>query len=246
LNPLFTDPLGKPLFDPPSMRYIDSYSSYRLPPGSTITSSFGMNPPIFGFPEGLGNSSFSKAPIVDFVGAYSLLETSVTQMTLTQPLTHSYPLAPKSGNIPASFFPHMHTPSALLGHPIGKISNSQVIHTSTITQYAQPPSHTSQISTPYIGGQSSMGGQPSTRGQPSPARRIFIGGKPTWLKNQPSWEKTTPTSPSIPTTIGLYPGHPYLGYVNNLWTQHNLAGIPLQGTMPYKSVKSMIQMKQSL
>jgi hypothetical protein len=28
VNPPFTDPLGQPLFDPPSTRYIDSYSSY--------------------------------------------------------------------------------------------------------------------------------------------------------------------------------------------------------------------------
>jgi hypothetical protein len=205
VNPPFTDPLGQPLFDPPSMRYIDSFSSYYLPPGSTTTPSFGMNPPIFGFPEGLGNSYFSTTPVVDTVGAYSLLETSVTQVTLTQPLTHSSPLAHESGNIPASFFPHMHMPSALLGRPIGQMANSQVIHTTMVTQATQPPSHTSQISTPYIGGQSSMGGQPSTGGKPSVAGKLFTRGKPTWLQHQQAWGKTTPASPSIPTTTGLYP-----------------------------------------
>jgi hypothetical protein len=205
-----------------------------------------MNPPIFGFPEGLGNSSFSTTPVVDVVGAYSLPETSVTQVTLTQPLTHSSPLAPESGNIPASFFPHMHTPSALLGHPIGQMASSQVVHTTMVTQATQPPSHTSHISTPYIGGQSSMGGQPSAGGKPSAAGKLFTGGKPTWLQHQPAWGKTTPASPSIPTTIGLYPGHPYPGVVNPLWTQPNPTGIPPQGTMPYQSVNSMIQMQQSL
>jgi hypothetical protein len=108
VNPPFTDPLGQPLFDPPSTRYFDSFSSYSLSLGSTSTPSFGMDPLIFGFLEGLGNSYFSTTPVVDTVGAYSLLETSVTQVTLTQPLSHSSPLAHDSGNIIASFFPHMH------------------------------------------------------------------------------------------------------------------------------------------
>jgi hypothetical protein len=155
VNPLFTDPLGQTLFDPPSTRYVDSYSSYRLPPGSTITTSFGMNLPIF---EGLGNSSLSTTPIVDIARAYSLLETSVAQVSLTQPLSHSSPHAPESDNIPSSFFPHMHMPSSLLGHPIGQMDRSQVVHTTTVTQATQTPYHTSHISTPYIGGQSSMGG----------------------------------------------------------------------------------------
>jgi hypothetical protein len=72
MNPLFTDPLGLPLTDPPSTRYFDAYSSYNLPPGSTTTQSFGMNPSSFGFPEGLGNLSFSTTPVVDTVGASSL------------------------------------------------------------------------------------------------------------------------------------------------------------------------------
>jgi hypothetical protein len=84
LNPPFIDPLVQPLFDPPSTRYVNSYSSYRLPPGSTITSSFGMSPPIFGFLEGLGNLSFSKTPVIDAASAYYLPETSVTQVTLNQ------------------------------------------------------------------------------------------------------------------------------------------------------------------
>jgi hypothetical protein len=51
VNPLFTDPLDLPLIDPPSTKYFDAYSSYNLPPDSTTTQSFGMNPPSFGFPE---------------------------------------------------------------------------------------------------------------------------------------------------------------------------------------------------
>jgi len=57
----------------------------------------------------------------------------------------------------------MHTPSALIVHSIGHMDSSKFIHTTMVTQVTHPPSHTSQISTPYIGGQSSMGGQPSTR-----------------------------------------------------------------------------------
>jgi hypothetical protein len=209
VNPPFTDPLGQPLFDPPSMRYSDDYSSYYLLPGSTTTPSFGMNPLIFCFHEGLGNSYFSTNPIVDIVGAHSLLETTVTQVTLTQPLVHSFPLAHESGNILASFFPHMHTPSDLLGHHIGQMANSQVIHTTMVTQATQNPSHTSQINTPYIGGQSSMGGQPSFGGKPLVAGKIVTRVNPTWLKHQPTWGKTTPASPSIPPTTGLYSGHPY-------------------------------------
>ena len=78
VNLPFIDPLGQPLFDPPSMRYIDSYSSYRLPLGFTTTQSFSANPSSFGFLKGLGNSSFSTTLVVDIVGASTLLETSVT------------------------------------------------------------------------------------------------------------------------------------------------------------------------
>jgi hypothetical protein len=50
-NPFLTNPLGQPLFDPPSTRYVDSYSSYRLSLDSTTTPSFGTNLSSFGFPE---------------------------------------------------------------------------------------------------------------------------------------------------------------------------------------------------
>jgi hypothetical protein len=49
--PIFNDALVPPLIDPLSMRYVDSYCSYILPPSSTITSSFTANPSSFGFPE---------------------------------------------------------------------------------------------------------------------------------------------------------------------------------------------------
>jgi len=78
MNPLFIVPFVQPLIDPPSMRYIDSYSSYRLPLGFTTTQSFSANPSSFGFLKGLGNSSFSTTLVVDIVGASTLLETSVT------------------------------------------------------------------------------------------------------------------------------------------------------------------------
>jgi len=78
MNPPFTNPLVQPLFDPLSTRYVDSFCSYYLPSSSTTMPSFGMNPPIIGFCEGLGNSYFSTTPIVDTAGAYYLLKTSVT------------------------------------------------------------------------------------------------------------------------------------------------------------------------
>jgi hypothetical protein len=133
VNPLFTNPLGLPLIDPPSMRYVHAYSSYRLLPSSTTIQSFGMNPSSIGFPKGIGNLYFSRTLVVDIVGASSLPETSVTQGTPTQPLAHTSPFAHGSCNIIALHFPHMHTPSALLGHPIGQMVNSQVIHTTVVT-----------------------------------------------------------------------------------------------------------------
>jgi hypothetical protein len=78
MNPLFTDPLIQPLTDPQSMRYFDAYSYYKLSHDSTTTQSFGANPSSFGFPEGLGNSSFSTTPVVDTAGAFTLLETLLT------------------------------------------------------------------------------------------------------------------------------------------------------------------------
>jgi hypothetical protein len=135
-----------------------------------------MNPSIFYFLEGLVNSSFPTTLVVDIVGSCYLLETLVTQVTLNQPLSHSSPLAHASGNILASFFPHMHMTSVLLGHPIGQISSNQVIHTTMVTQVTHPPSHTSDISTPYIGGQSSIGSQPSARGKPLVAEKCLLEG----------------------------------------------------------------------
>jgi hypothetical protein len=166
MNPLFNDPLILPLTDPPSTRYFDSFSSYYLLPSSTTTPSFGMNPSIFSFSEGLGNSSFSTNLVVDTVGDSSLPKTLVTQVTQIQPLAHSSPFAHESGHIPTSLFPHMHTPSALLGCSIGRMAIGKVVHTTMVTQVTQPPFNTSQISTPYIGGKSSLGGQPSTGGKP--------------------------------------------------------------------------------
>jgi hypothetical protein len=93
-----------------------------------------MNPSSFGFPEGLGNFSFSTTPVVDTANAYSLLETSVTQVTPNQPLVHTYPFTHGSCIIHVLLFPHMHTPSALLGHSIGRMASSQVVHTTMIKQ----------------------------------------------------------------------------------------------------------------
>ena len=78
MNPLSTDPLSLPLIDSPSKIFIDAYSSYYLPHGSTTTQYFGMNPLIFGFPEGLENFSLSTNHVVDTTSDYSLLETLVT------------------------------------------------------------------------------------------------------------------------------------------------------------------------
>jgi hypothetical protein len=121
-------------------RYFDAYSSYYLLSGSTITPSFGMNQLIFYFSEGLGNLFFSTTLVVDTVGASCLAKTSVTQVILTQPFAHTSSFTHGSGNILASLFPNMHTPSDLLGHHIRKMANSQVIHTTTITQATQHPS----------------------------------------------------------------------------------------------------------
>jgi hypothetical protein len=148
----------------------------------------------------------------------------VTQVTPTQPLAHSSPLSHESGNIPTSFFPHMHTPSALLGRPIGQMVNSQVIHTTMVTQDTQPPYHTSKISTPYIGGQYSMGGQPSAGGKPSVAGKIFTGGNLHGCNI-----KNIGGKPLLQVLLSLLPlvyilGHPYPGVVNPLWTQPNQTG----------------------
>jgi hypothetical protein len=100
----------------------------------------------------------------------------MTQVSLTQPLAYSSTPILKSSNILASLFQHMHTPSDLLGRPIGQMESSQVIHTTKVTQATQPPYHTSYISTTYIGGQSSMGGQPSVGGNLHLQGNFLLGG----------------------------------------------------------------------
>jgi hypothetical protein len=75
-----------------------------------------------------------------------------------------------------SLFPHMHTPSALLGRTISQMANNQVIHTTTVTKAIQPPSQPSKMSTPYIGGQSSMGIQTLAGGKPSATGKCFTRG----------------------------------------------------------------------
>jgi hypothetical protein len=164
VNHIFTNQLGLPLTHPPSTRYFDAFSSYNLPPSSTTTQCFGVNPSSFGFPKELENLSFSTTPVVDTVGASSLLKTLVTQLNLTQPFAMTSPFTHGSGNIPASLFPHIHTPSTLLGHSIGHIVEIQVVHTTKVIEYTQPPCQPFHMSTPYIGGQSSMGGQPLAGG----------------------------------------------------------------------------------
>jgi hypothetical protein len=47
-----------------------------------------------------------------------------------------------------------------------------------------------------------------------------------WGKHQQNWGNSTPASPSIPTTIGLYPRKTNPGVTNPLWGQPNLLGIP--------------------
>jgi hypothetical protein len=100
MNPIFNDPLT----NPPSTRYLDAYYSYYLSPSSTTTLYFGMNPPIFCFPDGIGNLSFYTTSIVDIVYDSYLLETSLTQVTLTQALAHTSPFAHGSGNILLHYF----------------------------------------------------------------------------------------------------------------------------------------------
>jgi hypothetical protein len=91
VNPLFTDPLGQPLTEPPSMRYFDAYSSYKLPTDLSTTQYFCMNSSFFGIPIELGNLYFSTNIVIDTVGTSYLLETPVTQITLTQPIPHASP-----------------------------------------------------------------------------------------------------------------------------------------------------------
>jgi hypothetical protein len=143
-----------------------------------------LNPSSFGFPKGLGNLFISTNPIVDTFGASSLIGASMTHVTQIQPLMHTSPFAHGLGNIPASLFPHMCTPSDLLGCSISHMIGSQVVHTTTVIQATQPPSHTSQMSKPYIESQFSMGGQLSSRGKHLAGGNFFTGGKPKWLQHQ--------------------------------------------------------------
>jgi hypothetical protein len=98
-----------------------------------------VNQSSFGFPEGLGNLSFSTTPIVGIVGASSLPETSMTRVTPNKPLACTPSVAHGPGNIPASLFPHIHIPSSLLGRSINQMTGSQVIHTTMVTQATHPP-----------------------------------------------------------------------------------------------------------
>ena len=80
----------------------------------------------------------------------------MTQVTLTQPLANTSPFIHGSGNILASHFTHMHMPSALLGHTIDHMANNYVIHTTMVKKTTHSPTQLSYMSTPNIGGQSSM------------------------------------------------------------------------------------------
>jgi hypothetical protein len=231
-NPPLTNTLGPLLIEISSMIFLDAYSSYHLPTSSTTRKYFGMNTLKFEFTEGLGVSPpLSTSHVVArvniaIVGAYSLLGTYVTQVTLTQPLLNTSLFAHGSGNILSSLVSHMHTPSVLLGHPIGHMDNSQFIHTTTITQDTQPTCPTLQMGSsyiPFIGGQSSWGGQPLAGGKTSIGCQPLAGGKPSivgkpfyrgkpstmgktpmWGKQQQAWGKDAPASPSIPTTTVFF------------------------------------------
>jgi len=100
----------------------------------------------------------------------------MTQINPPQPLVLTYPFRYGSSNIPYSLFPHMHTPSALLGRTISQMANNQVIMITTVTKAIQPPYQPSQMSTPYIGGQSSMGIQTLAGGKPSARGKCFTRG----------------------------------------------------------------------
>lgn len=149
----------------------------------------------------------------------------------------------------------MHIPSDLLGHPIGQMANNQAIQTTTFTEAIQPTSPTLQMgssSIPFIGRQSSMGGQILAGGKPSAGGNFFVEGKPSamgkipmWGKHQQTLEQVAPTSPSISTTICLYPNQPYLGVSNPLWGQPNPTGIPQQGTFPNKYTNLIISTQHS-
>jgi hypothetical protein len=152
----------------------------------------------------------------------------------------TYSFAHGSCPIPSSLFPHMHKPSALLGHSISKISSNQVIHTTTVTQATQPPYQPSHISTHYIRGKYSMGEQPSARGKPSIEGKLFTREKPSWLQHKLVCMNSNPTSPSIHTTTSMYLGHPFLGNANPLWGQPNPMGILPQGTFPFQSINPII------
>jgi len=143
VNPPIIDPHGPLLVEIPSSTFLDAYSSYNLPSYSSIRRSFGMNPSYFCFPKGLGNLSLSTTPVVDTASASSLLRTTMTQVTLTQPFVSTYPFTHGSGNIHSSLFPHMHTLSDLLGRPIGQMADSQVVQKTMVTQANQPPSQPS-------------------------------------------------------------------------------------------------------
>jgi len=116
INPPLIDLLGPLLVEQPSMIFIDAYSSYHLLTSSDNRLSYDYTDGILIPPMDLEIAALEQ---ITTVGASYLLGTSVTQVTLKQPLVSTSPFAHGKNNILVSLLPHMHTPSDLLGRPIG-------------------------------------------------------------------------------------------------------------------------------
>ena len=100
--PPLTDPLGPLLVEQPSTIFLDAYSSYHL-----------ANRLSFDYIDGICIPPMDPKIValahITIVGASSLQETSMTQVTLTQPLASTSLSTHRLGNIHASLIPHMHT-----------------------------------------------------------------------------------------------------------------------------------------
>jgi hypothetical protein len=152
-NPLFTDLLGPLLVEQPSTRLLDAYSSYHLPSSSPNRLSSDYIDGILIPP--MDPEITTLAHITTTGASNSLLGTSVTQVTPTQPLTITFLSAHGSGNILASLIPHMQTPIDLIGYPISMMSNNQVVQTTAFKQATQPTYLTLQMGSspiPFVRG----------------------------------------------------------------------------------------------
>jgi hypothetical protein len=218
-NPPLTDPLGPLLVEQPSTRFLDAYSSYHLPTSSSNRLSSDYTDGIWIPPM---DPEIATLAQITTVGASSLLGTSMTQVTLTQPLASTSLSAHGSGNIPCFTNPtYAHTKCFTWSSHRSDGQQSNCSYNHNYTSYSTYISNFTNGEFFYTLHWRSIFSW----------RETFCWGETlNYEENSYVGETTTNlgesahAGPSIPTTTGLYPGQPYPGVANPLWGQPNPTG----------------------